>query len=40
MQAPLCLKIGELYRMDHYIGQTQNKISWLIVSVSILDKEV
>ena len=26
--------------MDNFTGQSQNKNSWLIVSVSIVDKEV
>ena len=36
----LCFRINELCRMDNFIGQSQNKNSWLIILISILDKEV
>ena len=29
MKAPLCLKVIELYRMDNFVEQSQNKNSWL-----------
>ena len=34
------LEIIELCRMGNLIEQSQNKNSWLIISASILDKEV
>ena len=34
------LENSELCRMDNLIEQSENKNSWLIISTSILDKEV
>ena len=34
------LEKSELCRMDNLIEQSQNKNSWLIISISILDKEI
>ena len=31
---------SELFRIDNLIEQSQNKNSWLIISTSILDKEL
>ena len=40
MKTHLCLRISELCPMDSFIGQSQNKNSWLIKLILILDKEV
>ena len=38
IKAHLSLRISKLCWKDSFIGQSQNKSSWLIISVSILDE--